>query len=203
MRKEIHDSKEYQEILNNKSKSILNGFAIGVAVVILGEVAGLAICDRAIEGGFSSILEGKAMETTDFEDALDEYNTVQGAYNYYLSGGTSTYYIGDFDYSVMEREYNNAVRAGKKTYLKSCLDKKLIEYCNENPDAKSIDIQKIYEDVLWKIVLTDPTIVYEDSKSLEEYLEEYYGSFTGVVYADYKNLELTEEEQKTVQFIKK
>lgn len=188
---------------NNKPNNKISGFALGVAVVILGEAAGLAVCDRAIEGGFSSILEGKTMEANDFEDALDEYRTVQGAYNYYCSGGTSTYYIGDFDYSMMEREYYNAETAGEKTYLKKCLDKKLIEYCNENPDAKNIDIQEIYEDALWDIILTDPTIEYENSKSLEEYLEEYYGNPVGITYADYKNLELSEEEQKTVQFIKK
>lgn len=187
----------------NKLGGIPTGMALGIAVVLAAEVTVLALGDKAIIGGYSSILEGKAMGTDSFEDALDEYSIVQGAYNYYLSGGTSTYYTGEFDFHMMESEYYNAKSAGEKTYLKNCLDKKLIEYCNENPDAQNINIQDIYEDALWEIILNEPTTEYDENKTLDDYLEECYGEELGSTCAEYTNLELTEEEEKTVQFIKK
>lgn len=187
---------------SSNSNKLLTGFYIGMAVVLAAEVGGFLICSQTTSDIYTKLSAGKGMELEDFEDALDEYETVQRVYNYYLSGNVSTYYIGDFDYPMLERAYYNAKSAGTKTYLKNCLDEKIIEYSIENPEAENIEIQDLYEDALWETFSKKPLLEHSSEKTIDDYLKECYGD--GIInYADYRNLELNEEEEETVQFIKR
>lgn len=192
---------------NTSVNTLINGMIIGTALTLVAEGCGLYVGKPVI----SSIIEGKKIEMDEVEELQKEYQIVEDAYNYYSKGGTVEYFCGDFQYPIMENQYEEIESAGKKEYLKKCLDQKVIEYTTENPEVTSLDMEQLYEEALWEIVEQDSSYPHAESgfaeekteEKLLEMMESRYGFLEGKNYTDYHNLELNEEETKAVEFVKR
>lgn len=202
MEREKKNKNSNSKVKKDSNNGVFAGMLLGTAITIGAESAALGLTSSVISDMYTSAISGKAMEEDNFDNLQAEYKTLQNAYNYYSNGGNSEYYIKDFDYSLIRNQYYKVESAGIKTYLKACLDKKIIDYIKANPDTESLDINQLYEEVLWEIVSTSIEEGAEE-KTLEDYLNDYYSTTTGSYYMNYHNLELDNQEEQAVEFVKK